>query len=91
MSVLELMASKIDREEWRQMDIESAHDEHNTHAREIADTASDIESLIRDALNAGLSATGPEVGALRAVIDSYRVTATMVAARILEKKLAALQ
>lgn len=87
MSALELMASKT---EWRQDDIEDAHKEHADHIREVGDVVGDIEFLMRDAMNAGFSPTGPEVGALRAVIEQYRVTATMVAGRILEKKLAEL-
>ncbi len=66
---------------------EVARAEHAADLEEAEEAICRIEWLMKSAMNAGLSATGPEVGALQAVIDSYRVTATMVAARILEKKL----
>lgn len=81
MSALELLANP------HESDDGMAQFEHMCHIREIGEVVRDIEALIRDTLNAGLSPTGPEVGALRAIIDQYRIAATMVAARILEKKL----
>ncbi len=85
MSILELLASKADLE-----DAQDARREHSTHIEEIDEVATRIEWLMKDAMNAGLSATGPEVGALRSIMDQYKIAAAMVAGRILEKKLAKL-
>lgn len=81
----------INREAYEMTPEEDARAEHAADLEEAEEVICRIEWLMKSAMNAGLSAAGPEVGALKSIIDSYRVTATMVAARILEKKLEKLQ
>jgi hypothetical protein len=89
-TMVNLMACELGRESHEMTPEEDVRCEHSAHIEEIDEVTTRIEWLMKDAMNAGLSATGPEVGVLRSIMDQYKIAAAMVAGRILEKKLAKL-